>query len=197
MISKQYIVEKYKKENLELRIFQDEDPESPREWDNLGKMVCFRSRYNLGDEHDFNNPKAFEEFIKEKKAVVLPLYLYDHGGLTISTQPFPCPWDSGQIGWIYCDYETIKKEYGCKYITKKIIEKVRECLKSEINTYDQYLIGDVFCFEIIEKVVCGECKHIHENNLNSCGGFYGMDWRNNGLLDNVGIESLGDWENVA
>jgi hypothetical protein len=27
--------------NKILRIFADENPESPREWDNFGKMICF------------------------------------------------------------------------------------------------------------------------------------------------------------
>jgi hypothetical protein len=40
--------------------------------------------------------------------VILPLYLYDHGGITISCSPFSCPWDSGQVGWIYADYDMIK-----------------------------------------------------------------------------------------
>ncbi len=33
-----------------VRIIQDSDPMSPREWDNVGKMVCWHRRYNLGDE---------------------------------------------------------------------------------------------------------------------------------------------------
>lgn len=36
-------------ENEELRIFQDEEPESPRKWDNFGHMVCWHRRYELGD----------------------------------------------------------------------------------------------------------------------------------------------------
>ena len=33
--------------------------------------------------------------------VILPLYLYDHSGITMNTCGFSCPWDSGQVGWIY------------------------------------------------------------------------------------------------
>lgn len=32
-----------------IKIYHDEDAESPRDWDNLGEMVCFHRRYNLGD----------------------------------------------------------------------------------------------------------------------------------------------------
>ena len=33
-----------------INIYQDENSESPREWDNAGTMICSHSRYNLGDE---------------------------------------------------------------------------------------------------------------------------------------------------
>lgn len=42
-------------------------------------------------------------------AVVLPLYLYDHGGITMNTGGFSDPWDSGQVGFIFVSKEKIKK----------------------------------------------------------------------------------------
>lgn len=33
-----------------INIYQEEYSESPREWDNLGKMVCNHRQYTLGDE---------------------------------------------------------------------------------------------------------------------------------------------------
>ena len=39
---------KANKNGYRLEIFQDEAPDSPRNWDNLGKMICFSS-HNLGD----------------------------------------------------------------------------------------------------------------------------------------------------
>ena len=30
-------------------------------------------------------------------AIVQPLYLYDHGGITMNTTGFSCSWDSGQV----------------------------------------------------------------------------------------------------
>ena len=185
-----------------LFVVDDDMPLNPRtDYDNLGKMVCWHSRYNLGDEHDYDEPrdflqkKLFEmyssypssqygkpiyDFIKSGKAetakleydrsahewvlyekwfggnewsksssypaslkgkevpdwflddclsalehkellqlleqsgkfVILPLYLYDHSGITMNTTGFSCPWDSGQVGWIYADADCIKKEYG-------------------------------------------------------------------------------------
>ena len=43
---------------VEFEIKQDEDPQSPREWDQLGTMWCHHSRYSLGDKDAGN--KAVE-----------------------------------------------------------------------------------------------------------------------------------------
>jgi len=37
------------------KIVADMNPESPREWDNVGTMVCSHRRYNLGDEHQLSS----------------------------------------------------------------------------------------------------------------------------------------------
>ena len=92
-----------------LAIVRDSDPESSREWDNIGTMVCFHNKYNLGDQDhgydkdDYSNWNELEAAIWEEEApvVVLPLYLYDHSGITISTSRFSSRWDSGQIGFIF------------------------------------------------------------------------------------------------
>ena len=33
--------------------------DDPRSWDNIGTMVCFHSRYNLGDKHYYGYPAEF------------------------------------------------------------------------------------------------------------------------------------------
>ena len=193
----------YKAENdtHELVMWYDEMAESPREWDNLGTMVCFHGRYNLGDKHEYSKPRDFFldllsehenellagacpdvlsrlfyywknhdgandalclellnmaeelthsqlgdafpadklgqviakddpawlwEMVEEElspgdlrdivedldKYIILPLFLYDHSGITMSTGPFSCPWDSGQVGWIYAPKQKFIEETG-------------------------------------------------------------------------------------
>ena len=48
----------------------------------------------------------------EDEVVALPLYLYDHSGITMNTSGFSCPWDSGQVGWIYCTKKRFREETG-------------------------------------------------------------------------------------
>lgn len=53
-------------ETIIIRMEQDEDAESPREWDNIGKMICWHSRYNLGDKHSYSEPRGFlEDLVSE------------------------------------------------------------------------------------------------------------------------------------
>lgn len=152
-----------------VKILADDDPSNPRkEFDNAGKMVCWHSRYSLGDEQPDQSPSEFyDEILKpieQAGGIVLPLYLLDHSGITISTSGFSCPWDSGQVGYIYIDADTIRKEWGAAQ--NDAMERARECLISEVETYDQYLTGDVWGY-VIEK----DGEHI-----DSCWRFYGAEY---------------------
>ena len=66
-----------------IRIEQDQDAESPRAWGTLGTMACAHRRYDLGDVQ-FHSAAELEASIPAD-AIRLPLYLYDHSGLTMST----------------------------------------------------------------------------------------------------------------
>lgn len=162
---------KYK--GYEIKILYDEDPlESPREWDNLGTMVCFHRRYNLGDDHGFHDSEDVRDFLRQYNCIVLPLYLYDHSGITMSCAPFSCPWDSGQVGIIYVEIEQVKKEWGWKRLTKKRREKIEKLLRSEVKTYDDYLTGNIFGYQV-ERF--GE-------DIDSCWGYYG-DPEKSGIIE--------------
>jgi hypothetical protein len=195
---------RHKKDGRILRIFADENPENPREWDNFGVMVCRHPRYNLGDEQlsrDFEG--SFEDFkdylIKERGAVViLPLRIYDHSGVSISTSseyPFNCRWDSSRVGYIFATREAIKKEYGLKKITAKVKAKVEEILKQEVAVYNQYINGDVYGFEIVNVKRCN-LGHDHDEQVNSCWGFFGSDFKENGLYDHADVGNIDEWDEV-
>ena len=129
-------------------MYQDFD--NPRSWDNLGTMVCFHNRYDLGDKHEYDHRdySGWDEMesaiIKnEDTCVILPLYLYDHSGITMNTTGFSCRWDSGQVGFVFVSKKKVREEYGVKRIDKKLIEKVTELLVNEVKTYDMYLTGEL------------------------------------------------------
>jgi hypothetical protein len=165
-----------------IEICHDSDAESPREWDNVGTMVCFHKRYNLGDKTELRSSQ-FESFEQlrhhlvtaEGAAVVLPLYLFDHSGLSMSTDDSlfrACDsqrWDWGQVGYIYVTRKKIMEEWGGggKYFTKAIREKAEQYLRGEVETYHQYLAGEVYGY-----VVKGDDDE-HED---SCWGFFGLKY---------------------
>ena len=157
-------------------IIPDFEPQNPRVWDeNFGTMVCFSRRYNLGDEHDYKSGdySGWEEIENaivrnENVGAILPLYLYDHSGITINTTGFSCPWDSGQIGFIFVSKEKIREEYGVKYVTQKVRDKAEKLLLGEVETYDQFLRGDIYGYRITNTET--------DTEIDSCWGFYGSDY---------------------
>lgn len=167
-------------------IIRDEDPQNPRtEWDNLGRMVCCHQRYNLGDTDDVSawvrrsgnagNWTAIEKHLREEEdaALILPLYLYDHGGLTMSTGPFGDRWDSGQVGFIYVTHAALDREYSTPGCTREIaLGRAHNQLEAEVATYDAYLRGDVYGWQILD------CDG---NHVDGCFGFFGDDGRRSAM----------------
>jgi hypothetical protein len=183
-----------------IKIEQDDvcDINPRKDWDNAGTMVCWHNRYNLGDEQpemtprewlqtelgidyldyesaryqflsDADIPALLAEF--EKDNIVLPLFLYDHSGITMSTcierNWYHAGWDSSRVGWIYISKADAVKEWGKKLFTRFVRSKAEKGLLTEVKVYDQHLTGDVWGFMIADKD--GE-------EVDSCWGFYGYDY---------------------
>ena len=183
-----------------LRLEQDTDAESPRDWENAGKMVCFHKRYLLPNEGDYNRDH-FEswgeleaQLIADGAKVILPMYMYDHSGLSVRTTPFQCPWDSGQIGFIYLDQKSITENWGWKTLIRDRRNTLEDALRSEVETFNQYLSGDVWGF-IFEKSTVAILADTIDNDepdeeelweeVDSCWGFYGSDLDKNGILEHL------------
>jgi len=159
-----------------VKVVQDESPSSPRHDDNLGTMVCFHSRYDLGDKHDYDHKDygGWEEMLtaidkRENACIILPLFLLDHSGITMATKDFNDRWDSGQVGYIFVSKKKVREEYSVKRITKAIAEKACKVLEAEVETYDQYLRGDVYGFEIWR---LGKKSGKEKEMIDSCWGYY-------------------------
>jgi len=167
---------------ITVKVEYDSDPMNPRtEWDNAGTMVCWHNRYTLGDEQPKCDPQEYLADLP-KDTLVLPLYLYDHSGITMSTSGFSCAWDSGQVGFIYCTPETIAKEWsGDRDAAQKYLE-------GEVKCYDDYLTGQVYGFVIDEQKECDCCGHVEPEHIDSCWGFMGIDTALEAMKDHVDTE---------
>jgi hypothetical protein len=137
-----------------------------KDWDNFGTMVCWHDRYELGDEQPRCQPVDY--FEDGEPLVKLPLYLYDHSGITMSTGPFSCPWDSGQVGWIFATADDVTREFGG--VDDETRAKVVACLQAEVKIYDQYLRGAVWGYSYGD---------------DSCCGFFGDELEETGMLDQI------------
>lgn len=157
-------VEQFQVGALSARIVVDYDPYNPREDDNMGTLVCWHRRYVLGDEQPSSDPHDWFEYHKDEFAVVLPLYLYDHGGVTMNTRGFHCPWDSGQVGWAYVTFDDVRREYGV--VDDDTLAKAKAVLEGEVRVYDAYISGQIYGFVVEDEQ--GE-------HLESCYGFFGFD----------------------
>lgn len=111
----------------------------------------------------------FEAYVSKRfdaKYISLPLYLYDHSGLTMSTGAFSCPWDSGQVGFIYVSRAKLREALGWPRITKAREQEVLELLRGEVEEYDNYLQGNVWSFVVEELAeepsTCPACGHESE-----------------------------------
>lgn len=163
---------------LKGRIVHQEDAENPRtSFDNLCTMVCFHKRYNLGDKQTTYSSNMFSGWdemeaaiLKDNpKALILPLYLYDHSGITIRTFPFSCPWDSGQVGFVFVTYDAMKKEFGksgAKRLSAKAKQKALVHMLAEVQTYDYFISGECYGYVIEDE---------NGNEVDSCYGYYGQD----------------------
>lgn len=145
--------------------------------------------------------------VLEQHIVELPLYLYDHSGITMSTGAFSCQWDSGQVGFNYITKDKIRAEYGWKNLTQARRERIEGYLKNEVQRYDDYLTGQVYGFthEVAELpedwaylalLDAQKAKPILEKYLDldddldwehegSCWGFFGDDIKTNGILEHL------------
>lgn len=170
-----------------------------------GTMVCWHRRYHLGDMEDgrpisryYNEPidllyelagvdrdEYWEEHdkdmsdaelyskIKEKGTVILDLYLYDHSGISMSCSSYVgrahhAEWDSGRVGYIYTTKDKIEKEGWTK-------EQATKYLEGEVETYDDYLTGNVYGYRIEDSE--GEEK-------DSCWGYFGSP-EDSGLVEDA------------
>lgn len=212
-------------DNFRLRIEYDTDPENPRTdiegW--LGTMVCWHRRYTLGDKHKYSDPQDFArsllaDFIDpdkvdrmgdkkvfdelQKYVVILPLFLYDHSGLSMNTGGFSCPWDSGQVGYIYVTRQAIREQYEVKSVHKNLRNKVLDILKAEVAVYDEYLRGNVFGFVLEKKVTYKSTEDeddtlVNYEEVDSCWGFIGEEHLMGDLVGHVGEQHKELVDNLA
>lgn len=166
------------KDKWELKISYDEFTESPRDWYNLGQICVSKScRYCENEYEDSDSLTWYNESddlktLERRGYIVLPLSVYDHSGVSIYIGSKCDAWDSGRLGWYIVSKEKVRKEYGVRRISPKLLEKVKAILKSEVETFNHYINGEVYEFTLYH----------NDEEVDSCGGFYEDDKERNGFI---------------
>lgn len=198
------IVETLERDGCKVEIHQEEDDTSyadPRGMTQLGFMFCWHPHYTLGDEQftqsDFDSILAVAEHLRdERKATVLiPLFLLDHSGISMSTGApiigeLPSPedvathgrfigdsagWDTSWVGFI-CDTPKGLEETGADPDPTNIVTQ----LLAEVEEYDTYLRGDIYGYVTFDAE--------DEQTDDSCWGLLGWEYAQeaaNEALDNA------------
>lgn len=181
-------LETIEKEGFRAYLFADEDPTKPTDWDMFGTLISWHRRYVFeqdGPKAGFAHGQDFLETARKEGYIYIPVGLHDHSGITLyeGTGPHAMDgggWDSGQVGFYYVTEQKALKEFPrpsgvprSKWpnpksaVAKELREKVLKLLRSELETWDQYVRGDVYYYRID-----GPEGETHD----SLGSVYGYDY---------------------
>lgn len=165
---------------MTIRICYDDNAYSPRSWDNVGTIYSNHRWYNPDghniDEIENEEGKLVSEEL-DRRFIWLPVYCYEHSGLSVSTKrdyPYNDRWDSGLFGIIAVEKDCLRRDCGWKAITKKRREQILRSLEGEIETFDSYCRGEVYGFVIEDE---------SEERIDSCFGYYGDEGMKDAIYD--------------
>ena len=129
-------------------------------WENDGSYGGRNPNAYVGDASEVSG--IVKMLPRLRDVIYLPLYLYDHSGITMNTTGFSCRWDSGQVGFIFVTAADVFKEYAdeIKHYKKPMLSvalraTVLERLKAEVSVYDHFLTGQIYSWEVGEESVSG------------------------------------------
>ena len=169
-------IETLKIGDLTFRLFYDPDPMSPREWNNVWLLVSGAPKIAAMDlVYTEGLNFWFEDYKKEHpKAEVHKIWGYKHSGTLLSTEPYDDNWDSGLVGIAVRDPDAHPE------LTP---EDALDTLGAELDAYQKYINGEVYGYTIHRVVPCVACGYDHEDEVDSCWGFYSQEeakdaWKN-------------------
>lgn len=167
------VIETFEHDGCTVRIAAETEPGigDPRDADNPSLLYCWHPNYILGDEqftrNDYEAIEDAETYLREQRGAVgpiLPLYLLDHSGLSLSvgspSAADPGGWDTTHVGYICAPDErlTVCCGDGDEYRTD---EWITGMLRTEVECYSAYLQGSVVYYTV---------EH-DGDTVGGCGGF--------------------------
>ena len=147
------------------------DPYPPPPWED-GEEPCrcvSRPHRHLtlwGEELATSDLDVVRAAMEAREPVaVLPVYGYSHGGVTISTTPFGCRWDSWQAGYVYLTQADLDATHGGAVrsdgadqpgdatetpAARAARPSAEDLLRTSVALWDQYVRGEVWCAHALD-----------------------------------------------
>lgn len=182
-----------------LEVSPQEDAESPDDWCDDERFLVYnhrdftieRSGFYPEDINTILESNKLEGTLDNEDIVIahnnlyddyhiFPVYAYIHSGVSLSLNRGSDRWDTSMKGFIL-----VKKKVNNIVTTPYPIDEAKLIAEGLIETWNTYLSGDVYLYDLITTTKCSTCNHVEETIDDSCGGFYGDDINTNGILDNV------------
>ncbi len=141
----------------------------PMDWKVSKDMEVIEGEASFDMEEDILDYCSAEEMLqlcaKHGDVAILPLYLYDHSGISISTGSFVgrahhAEWDSGQVGYIYLDKKTAMEELAIPSDTIHLAKSISSDDPIKISRNPADNIDDVMAKNGYTLVRAGDIKNI-------------------------------------
>lgn len=145
---------------------QDEGVENPLQespWDGhislCSRYACYGTEYGTRECLDVDEFAGYARIRFEgiRGGVRIPVYAYEHSGITFNTCGCADRWDSGVAGWAWMEADKVREMFGGNR------EQAREYLRDMVKTLDAYVRGECYGYEVYN-AESGEC-------VDSCYGF--------------------------
>jgi hypothetical protein len=161
-------------QTFRIRIYADPDAPNPlKDWSEMGSILSLNRRHVNFD------PTGIEEAIESNPDAV-PLSYFEHGLCRWSVAgELPagarCPFDSVAFAGVWQpDAETLASARNFGGFTRRMF--LRKRARQACEAYTQWCNGEVYGYEVERLTNCGQCGHEQAEQVESCWGFYRLDY---------------------
>lgn len=171
----------FEKAGFKVVVFQDQDNYCPRGMEAYTSTFVTTNRFKKPDfrlpEEAYSTDHAFRLHLRSRDltiddVVAVTVYIDRNGGFSVES--YQNEWDGGQQGYLYEIKEDACGEFGVDEIDQALFDKIEDRLFDEIDLLNRYYTEGTYGFS-----VQGE----DGENLISIGGFIGLDFEKNRLME--------------
>ncbi len=134
------------------------------------------------DDFDELPPAHLAELMRQAGGVVFPVYGISHSGLHVSLRDYrhidPQGFDSGIVGLMWAEPDTLVEEFGDTGHNKEVLHKAYVRALQEISVLNSWLAGDVYLLKTWEYDAYNKLGD-NEYSISDCyevvGGYIGTE----------------------